>query len=42
MDTWMYLMQGFSIALDPYNILIALIGCFIGTIVRYASRTWTH
>lgn len=33
MDTWMYLMQGFSIALDPYNILIALIGCFIGTIV---------
>lgn len=33
MDTWMYLMQGFNIALDPYNILIALIGCFIGTIV---------
>ena len=33
MDTWMYLMHGFSVALDPQNIIIALIGCFIGTIV---------
>lgn len=33
METWMYLMNGFSVALDPTNIIIALIGCFIGTIV---------
>lgn len=33
MDTWMYLMHGFNVALDPQNIIIALIGCFIGTIV---------
>ncbi len=33
METWMYLSQGFEVALVPQNILIALIGCFIGTIV---------
>ncbi len=32
----MYLSQGFEVALVPQNILIALIGCFIGTI-GYAS-----
>lgn len=33
MDTLNYLLQGFEIALIPKNILIALIGAFIGTIV---------
>lgn len=33
METWMYLSQGFEVALVPQNLLIALIGCFIGTIV---------
>ncbi|MDE5602811.1 MAG: tripartite tricarboxylate transporter permease [Helicobacter sp.] len=33
MDIWMYLLQGFSVALVPENIIIALVGCFIGTIV---------
>ena len=33
METWMYLSQGFEVALVPQNILIALIGCFIGTVV---------
>ncbi|MDC9622833.1 tripartite tricarboxylate transporter permease [Xenorhabdus sp. XENO-7] len=33
MDTWIYLSQGFEVALIPKNLVIALIGCFIGTIV---------
>lgn len=33
MDTWSFLMQGFAVAMTPENLLIALIGCFIGTIV---------
>ncbi len=33
MDTFDYLMQGFQVALLPQNLLIALIGAFIGTIV---------
>ncbi|CCW29625.1 tripartite tricarboxylate transporter permease [Xenorhabdus nematophila] len=33
MDTWLYLSQGFEVALVPKNLLIALIGCFIGTVV---------
>ncbi len=33
MDILNYLSLGFSIALQPYNLLIALIGAFIGTIV---------
>ncbi|EMY6301919.1 MULTISPECIES: tripartite tricarboxylate transporter permease [Providencia] len=33
METWMYLSQGFEVALLPQNLLIALIGCFIGTVV---------
>lgn len=33
MDTLMYLMQGFAVALEPQNLVIALVGCFIGTIV---------
>nr|WP_314265067.1 tripartite tricarboxylate transporter permease [uncultured Moellerella sp.] len=33
METWIYLSQGFEVALIPQNLLIALIGCFIGTIV---------
>ncbi|ELX8379618.1 tripartite tricarboxylate transporter permease [Providencia vermicola] len=33
METWMYLSQGFEVALIPQNLLIALIGCFIGTVV---------
>ncbi|HIE6499679.1 tripartite tricarboxylate transporter permease [Serratia marcescens] len=33
MDTWMYLTQGFEVALVPQNLIIALIGCFVGTIV---------
>ncbi|SFU53310.1 tripartite tricarboxylate transporter permease [Xenorhabdus koppenhoeferi] len=33
MDTWLYLSQGFEVALVPKNLIIALIGCFIGTIV---------
>ena len=33
MDTWSFLMQGFSVAMTPENLMIALIGCFIGTIV---------
>ena len=33
METWLYLSQGFEVALIPQNLLIALIGCFIGTIV---------
>ncbi|CDM90536.1 Uncharacterized 52.8 kDa protein in TAR-I ttuC' 3'region [Xenorhabdus bovienii] len=33
MDTWIYLSQGFEVALMPKNLVIALIGCFIGTVV---------
>ncbi|CAI0702572.1 Tripartite tricarboxylate transporter TctA family [Serratia entomophila] len=33
METWMYLTQGFEVALVPQNLIIALIGCFVGTIV---------
>ncbi|MDC9583059.1 tripartite tricarboxylate transporter permease [Xenorhabdus sp. PR6a] len=33
MDTWLYLSHGFEVALVPKNLLIALIGCFIGTVV---------
>ncbi|MEX0446245.1 tripartite tricarboxylate transporter permease [Xenorhabdus sp. SGI246] len=33
MDTWIYLTQGFEVALIPKNLIIALIGCFIGTVV---------
>ncbi|KFK93304.1 MULTISPECIES: tripartite tricarboxylate transporter permease [unclassified Serratia (in: enterobacteria)] len=33
METWMYLSQGFEVALIPQNLIIALIGCFVGTIV---------
>lgn len=33
MDTWIYLMQGFNVALSFENFLIAVIGCLIGTIV---------
>ncbi|PHM49865.1 tripartite tricarboxylate transporter permease [Xenorhabdus miraniensis] len=33
MDTWVYLSQGFEVALVPQNLVIALIGCFIGTVV---------
>ncbi|WP_075181348.1 tripartite tricarboxylate transporter permease [Pantoea sp. 1.19] len=33
METWNFLMQGFSVALTPTNLMIALVGCFIGTIV---------
>lgn len=33
METWSFLMQGFAVALTPTNLMIALIGCFIGTIV---------
>lgn len=29
----MYLIQGFAVALEPQNLVIALVGCFIGTIV---------
>ena len=33
METFEFLMHGFSIAMTPQNLLIALIGAFIGTIV---------
>jgi putative tricarboxylic transport membrane protein len=33
MDTLQYLMGGFAVALTPTNLLIALFGCFFGTIV---------
>lgn len=33
METWSFLMQGFAVALTAENLLIALTGCFIGTIV---------
>ncbi|WP_426576876.1 tripartite tricarboxylate transporter permease [Xenorhabdus stockiae] len=33
MDTWIYLTHGFEVALIPKNLIIALIGCFIGTVV---------
>lgn len=33
MDTWSYLLQGFSVAFETQNIIIALIGCFLGTLV---------
>ena len=33
MDIWIYLSQGFAVAMTPTNLLIALIGCFVGTIV---------
>ncbi|ACS86360.1 tripartite tricarboxylate transporter permease [Musicola paradisiaca] len=33
METWSFLMQGFSVAMTPGNLTIALIGCFIGTVV---------
>ncbi|QIZ47807.1 tripartite tricarboxylate transporter permease [Dickeya zeae] len=33
MDIWSFLMQGFAVAMTPQNLMIALIGCFIGTVV---------
>lgn len=33
MDVLSFLMMGFEVALQPQNLLIALIGAFIGTIV---------
>jgi putative tricarboxylic transport membrane protein len=33
MDTWIYFSQGFAVAMTPGNLMIALIGCFVGTIV---------
>ncbi|WP_106477276.1 tripartite tricarboxylate transporter permease [Phytohalomonas tamaricis] len=33
MDTLNYLMQGFGVALTPMNLLLALIGCFLGTLI---------
>ncbi|MCH5336301.1 MAG: tripartite tricarboxylate transporter permease [Campylobacter sp.] len=33
LQTWEYLLQGFEVALIFKNIIIAVIGCFIGTIV---------
>lgn len=33
MDIWIYLSQGFAVAMTPENLVIALIGCFVGTIV---------
>lgn len=33
MDTFNFLMQGFAIATTPQNLIIALVGAFIGTIV---------
>ncbi|TQR60862.1 tripartite tricarboxylate transporter permease [Campylobacter troglodytis] len=33
MDTWSYLLQGFAVAFETQNIIIALIGCLLGTIV---------
>lgn len=39
MDTWIYLSQGFAVAMTPENLLIALIGCFVGTIPA-CCRGW--
>ena len=33
MDTWNYLSQGFAVAMTPENLVIALIGCIVGTIL---------
>jgi len=33
MDTFSYLGSGFVVALQPINLLVAVIGCFIGTVV---------
>lgn len=33
MDTWGFLVQGFSVALSMQNLIIAFIGCFLGTLV---------
>src|SRR4051812_15138008 len=33
METLNFLMNGFALALQPTNLLFALIGCFIGTLV---------
>lgn len=33
MENWSYLLSGFSVALQTHNVIIALIGCFLGTIV---------
>ncbi|CBG40341.1 tripartite tricarboxylate transporter permease [Helicobacter mustelae] len=33
MDTWMYLMHGFKVALSLQNFLIAVVGCLLGTLV---------
>ena len=30
MDTWIYLSQGFAVAMTPENLVIALIGCLEG------------
>lgn len=38
MDTWIYLSQGFAVAMTPENLVIALIGCFVGTIVGLLIR----
>ncbi|MDU5729259.1 MAG: tripartite tricarboxylate transporter permease [Citrobacter freundii] len=33
MDTWIYLSQGFAVAMTPENLVIALIGCFVGVAI---------
>ncbi|MFT0213061.1 tripartite tricarboxylate transporter permease [Pseudomonas sp. F1_0610] len=33
MDTLAYLAQGFAVALEPQNLIVALLGAFIGTVV---------
>ncbi|MFP5404891.1 MAG: tripartite tricarboxylate transporter permease, partial [Gammaproteobacteria bacterium] len=33
METLSFLGTGFAVALQPMNLIVALIGCFIGTVV---------
>jgi putative tricarboxylic transport membrane protein len=33
MDTFGYLLQGFSVAVSPMNLLLCFIGCFLGTVI---------
>ncbi|HEX9858907.1 MAG TPA: tripartite tricarboxylate transporter permease, partial [Paracoccaceae bacterium] len=33
METWANLMMGFGVALTPFTLFLAVVGCFLGTII---------
>ena len=40
-DLFSNLALGFSIALSPYTLMLAVIGCFLGHHYRRTSRSWS-